>query len=117
MSDEGLYAIIPNLDTNYEFLSDGFRSGSSILRMNLVSSISAWEQTIRWICWRILREGHWCTLLQSNAMELQDWTFGTHYELMVYKLIMWPLGIWPLNKGEIFSEIRLLLAASTQVYL
>ncbi|THK32904.1 odorant receptor 49b [Diachasma alloeum] len=47
-------------------------------------------------------------------MELQDWTFGTSYELLVYKLIMWPLGIWPLNKGEIFSEIRLLLAASTQ---
>ncbi|XP_011298812.1 odorant receptor 85f isoform X2 [Fopius arisanus] len=47
-------------------------------------------------------------------MEHQDWTVDTSYELLVYKLIMWPLGIWPLNKGELFSEIRLLLAASTQ---
>ncbi|XP_063992721.1 uncharacterized protein LOC135170647 [Diachasmimorpha longicaudata] len=55
-----------------------------------------------------------CILMQLNAMELQDWTPGTSYELLMYKLIMWPLGIWPLNKGEILSKVRLLLAASTQ---
>ncbi|XP_034952301.1 odorant receptor 22c-like [Chelonus insularis] len=44
----------------------------------------------------------------------KSWNSGTTYELMMYKFIMWPLGIWPPNRGEIFSEIRLILAATTQ---
>nr|AQN78406.1 olfactory receptor 4 [Meteorus pulchricornis] len=47
-------------------------------------------------------------------MSNKSWNSGTSYELSIYKIIMWPLGIWPLNRGEVFSEVRLLLAAMTQ---
>nr|WGO81775.1 olfactory receptor 100 [Microplitis mediator] len=47
-------------------------------------------------------------------MSLVTWNSGTSYELTIYKIIMWPLGIWPLNRGELFSDIRLFLAAITQ---
>ncbi|XP_074106570.1 odorant receptor 85b-like [Cotesia typhae] len=47
-------------------------------------------------------------------MSRDTWNSGTSYGLMIYKLIMWPLGLWPLNRGSVFSEIRLFLAAITQ---
>lgn len=53
--------------------------------------------------------------LQKPNMSLDTWNSGTSYELTIYKIIMWPLGIWPLNRGELFSDIRLFLAAITQV--
>nr|QNL14966.1 olfactory receptor 22 [Aulacocentrum confusum] len=50
----------------------------------------------------------------SRCQKMFKWNSGTTYELTIYKLIMWPLGIWPLNRGEISTEIRLILAALTQ---
>ncbi|KAK0165031.1 hypothetical protein PV328_003588 [Microctonus aethiopoides] len=41
------------------------------------------------------------------AISNELWNSDTSFELLIYKIILWPLGIWPLNRGEIFSEIRL----------
>ncbi|KAK0089193.1 hypothetical protein PV325_008505 [Microctonus aethiopoides] len=48
------------------------------------------------------------------AISNELWNSDTSFELLIYKIILWPLGIWPLNRGEIFSEIRLVLSAITQ---
>ncbi|XP_043268856.1 odorant receptor 22c-like [Venturia canescens] len=45
---------------------------------------------------------------------IETWNRDISYEFLLYKIIMWPLGLWPLNRGRIFSDIRLVIAALTQ---
>nr|AXM05165.1 odorant receptor [Campoletis chlorideae] len=46
---------------------------------------------------------------------VEAWNQDISYEFLLYKIIMWPLGLWPLNNGKIFSDVRLVIAALTQV--
>lgn len=51
---------------------------------------------------------------QTNSKSFKT-KWGFPHEFFIYKLVLWPCGLWPLQRQNIASTIRLLLATLTHV--